>query len=139
MIGISSYNFKSHVAAHIGEHGQYIPAEHLKTQSHLDKISTWTEEHLMKLNTSKSKYMIINFTNNWQFSTKLCIEGHDLAQVSETKLLGVWITDDLKWEKNTTELIKNAYARMTILRKLNAFAVSVDDLVNIYVLFIRSR
>ena len=53
--------------------------------------------------------------------------------------MGVWIADDLKWEKNTTELVKNSYARMTILRKLNKFAVSTEDLVNIYVLFIRSR
>ena len=27
--GISSYNFKSHVASNIGVHGQYIPAENL--------------------------------------------------------------------------------------------------------------
>ena len=139
MAGISCYNFKSHVASNIGLHGQFIPGENLKTQSHLDKISTWTEQNLMKLNTSKSKYMVINFTNDCQFSTNLLLEGHHLAQVKETKLLSVWIADDLKWAKNTTELVRNCYARMTILRKLNQFSVAVDDLLNIYVLFIRSR
>ena len=59
--------------------------------------------------------------------------------MSETKLLGVWITDDLKWTKNTTDLVKNAYKKMTILRKLNEFAVPVEELVNIYILFIRSK
>ena len=34
---------------------------------------------------------------------------------------------------------KNAYARMTILRKLNAFEVAMEDLIMIYILFIRSR
>jgi hypothetical protein len=94
---------------------------------------------MMKLNESKSQYMIVNLTKDWKFSTQLSIENHHLEQVSEAKLLGVWITDDLKWEKNTTELVKNSYARMTIRRKLNKFAVSTEDLVNIYVLFIRSR
>ena len=55
MIGISSYNFKSHVASHIGDHGQYIPADSLKTQKHINKINAWTEQNMMKLNESKSQ------------------------------------------------------------------------------------
>ena len=62
-----------------------------------------------------------------------------LLDNNETKLLGVWITDDLKWSKNTSEVVKNSYARMSILRKLKAFQVPTNDLVNIYVLYIRSR
>jgi hypothetical protein len=85
--------------------------------------------------------MVINFTKDWQFSTKHSIKGHDLRQVSQTKLLqlGVWITDDLKWAKNTPEVVRNSYAMMTMLRKLNSFAIPVEHLLNIYVLFIRSR
>ena len=138
-MGISSYNFKSHVASDIGEHGHYMSPENLKSQTYLDNISSWTDEKQMKLNTTKSKYMVINFTKDWQFSTKLSIEGHDLQQVSQTKLLGVWITDDLKWAKNTAEVVRNSYARMTMFRKLNSFEIPVEDLLNIYVLFIRSR
>ena len=36
MMGISSYNFKSHVASDIGEHGQYLEPENLKSPTHLD-------------------------------------------------------------------------------------------------------
>ena len=43
------------------------------------------------------------------------------------------------WSKNTSEVVKNAYARMTMLRKLNAFDVPIEDLLNIYVLYIGSR
>ena len=50
--------------------------------------------------------MIINW-NDWKFSTKLSIEHENLEQITETKLLGVWITDDLKWGKNTKEIVKN--------------------------------
>ena len=138
-MGISSYNFKSHVASDISDHGKYIPTENLKTQTHLDKINTWTEENQMQLNTEKSKYMVVNYTTNWQFSTRLSIENKYLDQIKETKLLGVWLTDDLKWEKNTRELTKNAYARMTILRRLHEFNIPIEDLICIYVLFIRSR
>ena len=77
--------------------------------------------------------------NDWQFSTKLNLNGQTLYQIKETNLLGVWIQDDLKWSKKTTEVVRNVYARMTILRKLNAFEVPVDDLINICILFIRPR
>ena len=39
----------------------------------------------------------------------------------------------------TSEIVKNSYARISILRKLKAFQVPTNDLVNIYVLYIRSR
>ena len=61
-----------------------------------------------------------------------------LEQIHKTKLLGVIITDDLSWTKNTSYLIKKAYKRMTILRKLFEFKISVTDLLHIYILYIRS-
>ena len=139
MIGISSYNHRSHVASDIGEQNKFIPTNHLKTQKYLEKNNEWTVINQMKLNKEKSKYMIINFTNDWKFNTRLSIEKENIQQINETKLLGVWITDDLKWSKNTSEIVKNSYARMSILRKLKAFQVPTDDLINIYVLYIRSR
>ena len=83
--------------------------------------------------------MIFNFTNDWKFNTRLSIENQKIEQIKETKLLGVWITDDLKWSKNTSEIVRNSYARMSIIRKLKAFQVPTDDLINIYILYIRSR
>ena len=57
--GLCSFNVKSHVASNVNsEHNQYLPPEFLKSQSNLDKISSWTDEHHMKLNTDKSKYTI---------------------------------------------------------------------------------
>ena len=58
--------------------------------------------------------------------------------MKETCLLGCIIRDDLRWISNTNDLVKRAYARMTILRKLVHFDVPKHDLVHIYTLFIRS-
>ena len=54
------------------------------------------------------------------------------------KLLGTIITNDLKWNKNTKFLIKRAYARMELLRKLTSFTKSIKDRKHIYKSFIRS-
>ena len=54
------------------------------------------------------------------------------------RLLGVILQDDLSWKANTKSIVKRAYTRMVILRKLVEFNVNTNDMVNIYVLFIRS-
>ena len=58
--------------------------------------------------------------------------------VPKTKLLGVILTDDLKWDKNTNELVKKAYSRMELLRKVASFTNSIPELRNIYMLYVRS-
>ena len=65
----------------------------------------------MKINENKSKIMIFNSTKKYQFSSRLSIENQNLETVSETKLLGTIITDDLKWNKNTALIVKKANAR----------------------------
>ena len=99
MCGISTYNFKQHVASDIGSHGQYLPSENFKSQSYLDLIQSWTEENQMALNKTKTKYMVINFTKKFQFSTRLTLENQLLEEVSECKLLGLTLTNQLTWQK----------------------------------------
>ena len=61
-----------------------------------------------------------------------------LEQIRETKLLGVLITDDLSWHSNTKMIVHKAYTRMIMLRKLCEFKVCTRDLIQIYILYIRS-
>ena len=82
--------------------------------------------------------MTLNFTDNYQFNTRLGMEGNLLQQVTETKLLDLIITDNLSWQANTTATVQKAFKRTMILHKLFDFDVPVHDLLNIYILFIRS-
>ena len=137
-IGIASYNFKHHVASDIPTNGFIIPNENLKTQEYLDEIHSWTQEHQMELNKQKSKAMIFNFTGSHQFTSRTRLESESIKIITETKLLGVILSDNLSWDSNTMQLIKRANARMRLLHKLVDFGVPIADLVNIYVLYVRS-
>ena len=77
----------------------------------------WTEKNEMKLNTKKTSYMIFNFSKKYQFNTRLKLDDQKLEQLTETKLLGLIIRDDLSWKSNTSELTRKAYSRMIILKK----------------------
>ena len=101
-IGISSFNFKSQVASDVNmNHNQFINQSNLKSQAYLDKIAIWTSQNLMKLNTEKSKFMVVNFTENHQFNTRLSIEKNNLRQTRKTQLLGVVVIYQLNWHSNT--------------------------------------
>ena len=53
-------------------------------------------------------------------------------------MTGVLLTEDLKWKKNTREIVKKAFARMSMLTKLKYVGVCRQDLLEVYILFIRS-
>ena len=122
----------------IGIDRAYLPPENTKTQEYLEKLSNWTADREMKLNVNKTKYMVLNFTRNHQFVTRLHLEGHLLNQVHQARLLGVIISDDLTWKANTDHIVKKAYKRMSILTNLFKFSVPQQELVHIYTLYIRS-
>ena len=92
----------------------------------------------MKLNIKKTKNMIFNFSKKFQFTTKLSVENENIEIVKEVKLLGTYITDDLKWNKNTTELVKKSYKRMQLLNRAARFTKNVRDLRSIYLTYVRS-
>ena len=83
--------------------------------------------------------MIFNFTDNYQFSTRLSISGEPIEVIDSTKLLGTIITSDLRWEENTAYIVQKANARMELLRRVASFGTNQQELRNIYILFVRSQ
>ena len=138
IVGISCFNSKLSVPNDIPEHNQYIAGSNLKSQEYLEQIKEWTDQQKMILNLKKTKCMVFNFTENYQFGTRLQLKDENLEIVDRAKLLGVIITDDLKWEANTESLVKRANMRMELLRKVASFGTNAEEKRNIYILFIRS-
>ena len=54
------------------------------------------------------------------------------------KLLGVWLNEDGGWKTNTQSMCKKAYSRVSMLSKLKFAAVSTDDFITVYKLYIRT-
>ena len=92
----------------------------------------------MVINEKKTKNLIFNFTDNYQFSTRIKLNGEDVEELESTKLLGTIISNDLSWDLNTKNIVNKANARMELVRKVAGFGASKDDLKNIYILFVRS-
>ena len=138
-IGLSSFNVKGQVPSDIPVHNQFIPAKNLKSQEWLNIISEWTSNQKMKINEKKTKTIIFNYTDNYQFTTRLRLNEQNVEVIDSTRLLGTIITNDLRWDANTANIVKKANARMELLRKVASFGASIEDLKNIYILFVRSH
>ena len=138
-IGLASHNLKATVPSNIPVSNIFIPREHLKTQSNIEKVEKWSESKQMKLNVKKTKNMCFNFSRDKQFSTNIRLHNEPIETVNETKLLGTIITSDLKWNKNTEHIVKETNKRMQLLHKASKFTNNLRDLKQIYMLQIRSK
>jgi hypothetical protein len=134
---LTEYNFFQHVASDIGIDEQYLPPDTNPTQDTLNFVSNWTQENLMKLNEAKCNYMVFSRSDT-KFATRLTINNTNIEKISVTKLLGIWISEDLTWSKNCQEICIKAYSRLSMLTKLKYVGVRIEDLIDIYILYIRS-
>ena len=136
--GLSLYNFQEHVGSDIPVDGKYLDVQNCKSQQILDSVVNWTDINKMKLNETKTKYMVFNPSRNYQFGVRFQLNGKPLEKVEETTLLGTVISSDLSWASNTNFIVRKSYKRLEIIRKLYSFDVPTLDLVHIYTLYVRS-
>ena len=136
-VGLSSYNFRQHVASDIPVHGQFVSAQNLKTDKFISVLDQWSHDHLMKLNKSKTKIMIINFTKRYQFATRIKLHNENIQQVTQAKILGTVITDQLTWDANCLAIIKKCNMRLQLLRVVASFGADPQVMKVIYMQYIR--
>ena len=127
-----------HIPSDLPQHNQFIPAENLQSQEWLNQINQWTKNQKMKVNETKTKNIIFNFTKKYQFTTRLTLNDEYIEVLKSTKLLGTIISDDLQWNLNTENLVRKTNSRMKLLRRVSCFNPPLEDLKVIYFLFVRS-
>ena len=66
-------------------------------------------ENNMKINEEKSKIMIFNASKKYDFPPELEFsDGTHLEVITQVKLLGVILSEDLKWYNNTNYITQKA-------------------------------
>ena len=137
-IGLSSLYMKNQVPSDIPEHGQFVDGNNTKSQQYLNQINEWTENQKMIISQKKTKAMIINYTDNHQFTTRLHLKGENIEIVNKMKILGTIINDKLSWDDNCSYIIKRVNARMQLLRGVLSFGASNQEMVYLWITFCRS-
>ena len=58
-------------------------------------LSDWSKQNNMKFNINKSKELLFNFGKSVQDTPVVDIDGNKIQRVSEAKILGIVLRDDL--------------------------------------------
>ncbi len=109
---------------------------HSNMQHELDHISNWCDLNYMKLNPKKCKELRVNFQRNLPSLpelSQLTINGTMIETVTNHKLLGLQIQDDLKWNAHVENITKKAAKRLYIIRILKRSGVPEDGLISVYI------
>lgn len=101
-------------------------------KSEILSIKDWYETHNLKLNTEKSKRLHIKHSTGLDYA---CLR--EIQEVSDLKLLGIIITNDLKWSSHINYSVKKASRHLYLLRMLRPFVIK-KDLTIIYNALIQS-
>ena len=122
------------------ERFEMILPENNALQDDLNDLYDFTSRKQLVIKEKKTHLMKFNFSRSSDFPPEISIQGFDdnIEVVSKTKLLGVMLTSDLKWNANTEYMCNKAYKKLWILRRLKALHLDSTFIVEVYIKEIRS-
>ena len=98
-------------------------------QEALDIELEGTVKDKMIINESKCHAFTINFSKNNTGPYDLRLNDKLIESVDTIKLLGVYLTNDLKWTVNTKNICKKVNQRLYLIRKLKQFGLQKEELI----------
>src|SRR5664279_3073886 len=102
----------------------------------VDELKQWSLANFMLINHSKTKEMILGPLNNCP-PTHLAINGHAVERVCTFKLLGVIISNNLRWDNHITTISSKVNSKLYFLKQLKRAGLSSRDLLSFYTTVIR--
>ena len=87
----------------------------------------------MVINSKKSNVIIFNKSRKWDFPPEMSFSDNKILEVKkQLKLVGVIISDDLRWGPNTEYICKKATQRLWVLRRMKIYKLDTEHLVETY-------
>ncbi len=82
--------------------------------------------------------MVINFQQNRPDFAPILIQGQTIARVEKAIILGMSITQDLKWNESVNEITKKAAKHLYLLKQLKRSGLDSKDLKCFFIASIRT-
>jgi hypothetical protein len=105
-----------------------------------DRLSMWCADNHMKINTKKTKEMLIYFGRKFdkEAVAPLILDNDQIERVETFKLLGVIFSSDLSWGPHVSYLLGKVSKRYYLIFQLARLGVAQHDITLIYCAIIRS-
>lgn len=109
----------------------------VQLQETLDHLSAWTEENHMRINTAKTHIFHVSFSRAAQNAPIASIGNDVVKNLSECKILGVTLRNDLRWNKHVCDCVRRASLRLYMLKQLKRSGAPRPEMLQVYSSFIR--
>ena len=101
-------------------------------QHGVDELEAWTLQNKFQLQVPKCKELLILLKKLRSPFPRVYTASGNLETVSHAKILGVTISDNLKWNNHIAEIIKKANKRIFFVIQLKRAKLSSKDIVRFY-------
>ena len=113
--------------------------EHNIIQAYIEDFEAHTITNKMKINKSKTKVMKFTRARKLDFPLEVSFSDNiNLEFLTEVKLLGIMITNNLSWQANTNYICEKAMQKMWLLRNMKNSGLSHKELLDAYCKEVRS-
>ena len=108
-------------------------------QECIKDFQVFTTENLLRINSKKSQVISFNLSHKYRFPAEIHVsQGEMLKVVTTAKILGVIISNDLKWSSNTEHITSKAKQKLWTLRKLSKMGFDDNFIIDVYCKEVRS-
>ena len=111
--------------------------EESKVQTLIDDLTRQISESQFKLNETKCKELRIGFCKPRAMFDPIIVNGEMLEVVDSAKILGLTVSNNLKWNNRIDQIISKARKRLYFLSKLKRARVGTKELVLFFTTCIR--
>lgn len=119
--------------------GHVLPSDQNLLQYYLKDTEDFVAKNDMKINTKKSNVMIFNMSRKLDFPPEVKFsDGTNLDVVSEIKLVGVILSNDLKWQKHIDFITKKGMKKIWVLRRLKKMRMTKSFMIDVFIKEVRS-
>ena len=101
-----------------------------------DELIKWTQDNKMLINSNKTKEMILGKAKSENIPC-LEIDGNQIERVSEFKILGLQLSNNLNWDCNIELICNKMSSKLYFLKLLKRSGLSIEDLQYFYITVIR--
>ena len=103
----------------------------------VNDLVTWSENNKFQVNEQKCKELRITFRKHHSALEPITANNTDIKNVESAKLLGITISNDLKWNAHVQEIICKVATRLYFLRQLKISNLDRKDMLLFYITCIR--
>ena len=119
--------------------GHILPPENNLLQYFIADTEQFVSMNKMKINKKKTKVISFTKSRKLDFPPELKFEdGTTIDYIPETKLVGVILSEDLRWYKNTAYICQKARQKLWMLRRMVKIDLDYPTMFDVYAKEVRS-